>query len=119
MRGTLSEREFERTVELRRTTTEEPVAVVSNVIRAVRMGAKLHNFIVYSLTIDYYSQASKRSSPEMATDDPWGDHESLIEALLLSENTIQNLRDTVIKQTGSVEYSTQPEQSVRHISLRR
>ncbi|PAV89033.1 hypothetical protein WR25_14970 [Diploscapter pachys] len=56
-------------------------------------------------------QVSKRSSPEMATDDPWSDHESLIEALLLSENTIQNLRDTVIKQTGSVEYSTQPEQS--------
>uniref|UniRef100_A0A1I7XVJ1 NR LBD domain-containing protein n=1 Tax=Heterorhabditis bacteriophora TaxID=37862 RepID=A0A1I7XVJ1_HETBA len=57
-------------------------------------------------------QSSKRSSPDLvhSSDDPWERPDTLIDALLRSENTIQNLRDTVIKQTGNVEYSMRPEE---------
>jgi hypothetical protein len=46
--------------------------------------------------------------------DGWDTPKSLLASLLRSEKTIQSLRDTVIKQTGSVDYeiSRKPEKEV-------
>ncbi|UMM41437.1 hypothetical protein L5515_017702 [Caenorhabditis briggsae] len=46
-----------------------------------------------------------RTSPELALS-PNEDYEQLLESLLKSEMTIQSLRETVITQTGNVEYTT-------------
>ncbi|PIO74480.1 Ligand-binding domain of nuclear hormone receptor [Teladorsagia circumcincta] len=56
--------------------------------------------------------SSKRSSPEItgSPEDIWDCPETLIEALLKSEKTINSLRDSVIKQTGNVEYTIKPEE---------
>nr|CDJ83057.1 Zinc finger and Nuclear hormone receptor domain containing protein [Haemonchus contortus] len=56
--------------------------------------------------------SSKRSSPEItgSPEDVWDCPETLIGALLKSEKTINSLRDSVIKQTGNVEYSIKPEE---------
>ncbi|CAJ0610017.1 unnamed protein product [Cylicocyclus nassatus] len=55
---------------------------------------------------------SKRSSPEISGsfEDAWDCPETLISALLKSEKTINGLRDSVIKQTGNVEYTVNPEE---------
>ncbi|KJH41521.1 hypothetical protein DICVIV_12493 [Dictyocaulus viviparus] len=55
--------------------------------------------------------SSMRSSPEITgfAEDVWDCPETVINALLKSEKTINNLRDSVIKQTGNVEYSIKPE----------
>ncbi|VDM75763.1 unnamed protein product [Strongylus vulgaris] len=62
--------------------------------------------------------SSKRSSPELGGtfEDAWDCPETLISALLKSEKTINNLRDTVIKQTGNVEYTVNPEEPVQATS---
>ncbi|KHJ95710.1 zinc finger, C4 type [Oesophagostomum dentatum] len=56
--------------------------------------------------------SSKRSSPEISGsfEDAWDCPETLISALLKSEKTINGLRDSVIKQTGHVEYAVKPEE---------
>lgn len=54
----------------------------------------------------------KRASPELpilSSDDPWSHPDLIINELLSSELTIHNLTDTVIRQTGDVEYSMKPE----------
>ncbi|KHN77779.1 Nuclear hormone receptor family member nhr-35 [Toxocara canis] len=53
----------------------------------------------------HYSPPSTSSSPVFG----WETPKSLLESLLISEDTIQGLRDTVIKQTGGVEYSAKRE----------
>ncbi|CAI4227356.1 unnamed protein product [Auanema sp. JU1783] len=61
-------------------------------------------------------ESPKRASPDIPTsfpsnkkDDVWSVPSAIIDLLLQSETTIQNLRDTVIQQTGNVEYATKPE----------
>lgn len=53
----------------------------------------------------YAHDITPRTSPELALS-PNEDHDQLLESLLKSELTIQSLRDTVITQTGNVEYTT-------------
>uniref|UniRef100_A0A915BGI0 Nuclear hormone receptor family member nhr-35 n=1 Tax=Parascaris univalens TaxID=6257 RepID=A0A915BGI0_PARUN len=53
----------------------------------------------------HYSPPSTSSSSSSG----WETPKSLLESLLLSEETIQGLRDTVIRQTGGVEYSSKKE----------
>ncbi|EYB93104.1 hypothetical protein Y032_0186g1079 [Ancylostoma ceylanicum] len=56
--------------------------------------------------------SSKQSSPEITgtAEDIWDCPETLIDALLKSEKTINSLRESVIKQTGNVEYTIKPEE---------
>ncbi|EPB70802.1 zinc finger, C4 type [Ancylostoma ceylanicum] len=58
--------------------------------------------------------SSKQSSPEITgtAEDIWDCPETLIDALLKSEKTINSLRESVIKQTGNVEYTIKPEEPV-------
>lgn len=47
-----------------------------------------------------------RTSPELSQSPPNDEYDLLLESLLKSEMTIQGLRETVITQTGNVEYTT-------------
>ncbi|KAF1747811.1 hypothetical protein GCK72_024277 [Caenorhabditis remanei] len=54
----------------------------------------------------HQQEATPRTSPELALSPNPDEFEELLENLLKSELTIQSLRDTVITQTGNVEYTT-------------
>ncbi|CAI2356904.1 unnamed protein product [Caenorhabditis sp. 36 PRJEB53466] len=51
----------------------------------------------------YVHESPPRASPELLS--PSDEYDLLLESLLKSEMTIQSLRDTVITQTGNVEYT--------------
>ncbi|CAJ0953715.1 unnamed protein product, partial [Mesorhabditis belari] len=54
--------------------------------------------------------SSRNSSPEFeVTGKDWDNPKFLLDSLLSSENMIQSMRDTVIKQTGNAKYSNKSE----------
>uniref|UniRef100_A0A8R1I3L6 Nuclear receptor domain-containing protein n=1 Tax=Caenorhabditis japonica TaxID=281687 RepID=A0A8R1I3L6_CAEJA len=54
----------------------------------------------------FCNETTPRTSPELVITPTIDEHEFLLDSLLKSEQTIQGLRDTVITQTGNVEYAT-------------
>lgn len=54
----------------------------------------------------YCQDPTPRTSPELTMSPVEDEYDQLLESLLKSEMTIQSLRDTVITQTGNVEYTT-------------
>nr|pir steroid/thyroid/retinoic nuclear hormone receptor homolog nhr-35 - Caenorhabditis elegans [Caenorhabditis elegans] len=62
----------------------------------------------------YCQDPTPRTSPELTMSPVEDEYDQLLESLLKSEMTIQSLRDTVITQTGNVEYTTKSKNRLSH-----
>ncbi|VDN51799.1 unnamed protein product [Dracunculus medinensis] len=70
-------------------------------MRCINAGMKVDVVVCSEFSIQSSSLSQKLNS--------WDNPKSLLESLLVSENKIKNLRETVIKQTGSVKYTLKKE----------